>query len=116
MKTFEVDENNDIVVKNGNLSVVEELEALKNRIQNALQTFKGEIEDTEQGVDYLGIILENINPVYKIQEFKRVIRNIYGVLDVTNATYRQDTQNGTAIFAFEISSIYGKFVIEQGVE
>ena len=117
MKTWNLDEHNDLIVKNGRIDTVDNLKALRVRIQNALQTFKGELEDNEQGVDYFGIMLrEGISPVYKLQEFKRVILNVSGVSSIENSGYQQDKRTGNVTYIFIIKSIYGELTVDQTVE
>ena len=56
MISWNLDEHNDIVVKDGKIDTVSTIFALRVRIQNALQTFKGELEDKDYRVDYFGIM------------------------------------------------------------
>ena len=64
MRNWELTDDNDLSITNGKITTVDKLRALRSRIQSALQTFKGETEDENFGVDYFGIILENISPIY----------------------------------------------------
>lgn len=116
MRNWDLTEDNDLSVTNGKITTVDKLRALRSRIQSALQTFKGETEDEEFGVDYFGIVLENINPAYKIQEFKRVIESLDGVYDVEDYDYKQDKKTGSVTYSFTIKSVYGNISIDQTVE
>ena len=116
MRNWELTEDNDISLTNGRITTVDKLESLRSRIQSALQTFKGETEDPDFGVDYFGIILENISPVYKIQEFKRVIESLDGVYNVEDYSYEQDKKTGVITYSFTIKSVFGNINIDQIVE
>lgn len=116
MRNWELTENNDISIKNGRIITVDRLNALRSRIQSALQTFKGETENVDFGVDYFGIILENIDPSYKIQEFKRVIESLDGVYNVEDYNYKQDKKTGSVTYNFVIKSVYGNISIDQTIE
>lgn len=117
MRSFNLNDNNDIIIKNGQIDVPKNENALRARIQSALQTFIGEIQgEDEFGVDYFGIIFQNIHPSYKIQEFKRTIESINGVYEVESVDYKQDQKTGVATFTFNIKTIYGNISIEQSVD
>ncbi|MDY3907197.1 MAG: hypothetical protein SOZ42_00905 [Candidatus Enterosoma sp.] len=116
MRNWELTDDNDLSITNGKITTVDKLRALRSRIQSALQTFKGETEDENFGVDYFGIILENISPIYKIQEFKRVIESLDGVYGVEGYNYKQDKKTGSVTYSFTIKSVYGNINIDQTVE
>lgn len=116
MRNWELTDDNDLSLTGGEITTVDKLLALKSRIQSALQTFKGETEDENFGVDYFGIILENVSPAYKIQEFKRVIESLDGVYNVEDCDYSQDRKKGIATYSFTIKSVYGNINIDQEVE
>lgn len=116
MRNWELTEENDLILRAGQIETVDKLNALRSRIQSALQTFKGETEDEDFGVDYFGIILENVSPAYKVQEFKRVIESLDGVYSVEDCDYSQDKKTGIATYSFTIKSVYGNINIDQQVE
>jgi hypothetical protein len=116
MKNWELTEENDLSLTNGYITTVDKLKALRSRIQSALQTFLGETGNPEFGVDYFGIILQNISPAYKIQDFKRVIESVEGVYRVEGVSYKQDNKTGFFTYSFDIKSVYGNISIEQIVE
>lgn len=117
MRNFNLSEDNDLIVKNGRIDIVQNLRALRSRIQSALQTFLGEIQEEKNfGVDYFGVILQNIHPSYKIQEFKSVIESISGVYGVEDYGYKQDLNKGIITFTFTIKSIYGNINIDQSID
>lgn len=116
MRNWDLTDDNDLSLTNGRITTYDKVRALRSRIQSALQTFKGETEDVDFGVDYFGIILENISPVYKIQEFKRVIESLDGVYEVDGYDYKQDKKTGIFTYSFSIKSVYGNISIDQTVE
>ena len=116
MRNWDLTEDNDLSITNGKITTVDKLRALRSRIQSALQTFKGETGEEDFGVDYFGIILENICPAYKIQEFKRVIESLDGVYGVEDYNYKQDKKTGSVTYSFTIKSVYGNISIDQIIE
>lgn len=117
MRNFNLSDDNDLMLKGGKIDVVQNINALRSRLQSALQTFLGEVQGEEEfGVDYFGIILQNIHPAYKMQEFKRVIESISGVYEVEDYGYKQDLNKGIIEFTFTIKTIYGNITISQSVD
>ncbi|WP_426447550.1 DUF2634 domain-containing protein [Paenibacillus sp. S-38] len=66
MKSFKLSEDGDLVIKNGELQMVEGDEELLQCIRIELSTYKGEwFLDSNMGVDYYGKILVK-NPNYAV--------------------------------------------------
>lgn len=107
MKTWNLDKNNDLTLLYGQIQVNKDLEALRTRIDAALQVVKGEVEDQSQGVDYFGIIFSNTPLSMKIQEISRVITNIEGVSGVEYKSGIFDKRNNSLKFTFVIKSVFG---------
>lgn len=87
----------------------ENLQALKTRIDAALQIVKGELSDESMGVDYFGIIFANTPISMKVQEISRVISSIEGVSNVTFENAEIDRRSSSYIFHFTIESVFGEF-------
>lgn len=102
-------EENELQLKYGKLRVVEDLEALRVRIDAALQIVKGELDDPNQGVDYFGIIFSNTPVSMKVQEISRVILQQEGVDSLTFNSAEFNKVSQTFTFKFTIYSIYGTF-------
>lgn len=116
MKTWNLDENNDLTLQYGQIQMNSDLEALRVRIDAALQVIKGEVEDESQGVDYFGIIFSNTPISMKIQEISRVILSIEGVEDLEYKQGTFDRRNNSLKFYFTIKSIYGYFNYDKTFE
>lgn len=112
-----MDKNNNLSIgSTGSIAMVNKLDALRIRIDAALQIVKGELEDQIQGVDYYGIIFSDTPLSMKIQEISRVIRTIDEVLDIKFLKAEKISKTNTLKFYFEITSIYGDFSYDYGFE
>lgn len=101
------DNGNDVTLKDGVIQVVDELEALRVRIDAALQVIKGELQDPNIGVDYFGIVMSNTPIPLKIQEICRVINSLEGVKSVTYESSMLNKLTGTLTVSLTIHSVYG---------
>ena len=62
MKTFKLDQNGDVVIKNNQIELVENMELLVQTLKQVLNTNLGEwFGDEEEGVDYKVILTKNPN-------------------------------------------------------
>lgn len=109
MKTWFMTDENELQIQFGQLRVVEDLQALRVRIDAALQVVKGELDDPNQGVDYFGIIFSNTPVSMKVQEICRVIMQQEGVDNVEFVSAEFDRLHQTFTFKFTIYSVYGDF-------
>lgn len=116
MKTWYLNKENDLELKYGVLRVVEDLEALRVRIDAALQVVKGEMDDPNIGVDYFGIIFSNTPVSMKVQEISRVILQQEGVKNLEFNSAEFDRRAQAFIFKFTIHSIYGDFQYDRTFE
>lgn len=89
------------------IDMVSEIEALRVRIDAALQVIKGELDDSSLGVDYFGIIFSNTPISMKLQEINRVISAVEGVRDVEYKSGYFDKITKSLHFYFRIRSAYG---------
>lgn len=105
------DVNNDLYLDDkGNLALsLTRLQAIKQLVQNKLQTFLGEISiNLDEGVDYFGIILPDEIPLEsKINELVANILEVPGVLGVSNVDYSIDKYAGQANFDITIQTDAG---------
>lgn len=83
------------------------LEALRVRIDAALQVVKGEVDDPNLGVDYFGIIMSNTPLSMKIQEIARVVNSLDGVESLQFDRAEVDRKSGTLELYFTIKSVFG---------
>lgn len=109
MNTWALDDMNDLELMYGQIKLNANLQALKTRIDAALQVVKGEVASASEGVDYFGIIFSNTPVSLKVQEICRVINDIEGVDSVTFEKAEMDKVNLTFRFYFTIYSTYGEF-------
>lgn len=106
---------NDVDLTQGQINVVAELEALRVRIDAALQIIKGELQDPEAGVDYFGIVMSDTPIPIKVQELCRVINNIEGVRSTTYESATLDKLTGVLKFKFTIHSVFGELEYEKEI-
>lgn len=121
MKTWDLTQatptstGNDVSLQDGVIKTVTELDALRTRIDAALQVVKGELQDPNIGVDYFGIILSDTPIPIKVQELCRVINGIEGVKSVTYESGKLNKVNGTLSFRFTIHSVFGDIEYEKEI-
>jgi len=116
MSTFVTDDTiNDLYLdakKNIAMST-SRLEEIKQLVNNKLQTFLGEIPlDTNEGVDYFGIILEKLVPLdTKLNELTNKILEVDGVIGIDNIDYSLPNGNDEGHFSISIKTDAGTFTI-----
>jgi hypothetical protein len=83
--------------------------AIKQLIQNKLQTFLGEIPiNLDEGVDYFGVILDKFVPMeVKIRELTSKILEVQGVIGIENIDYSFNDNKTQANFDFIIQTDAG---------
>ena len=109
-------ENNLVLTKTGQISLVNRLDALRVALDSALQVVKGELDDATQGVDYFGIVLSDTPLSLKVQELTRVIMQNEEVQDVKFLRAEVDKKKNQLTFYFDITSIYGQFEYDNSFE
>ena len=117
MLAWNMDKNNDLVLtKTGQISLVNRLDELRVALDAALQVVKGELDDETQGVDYFGIILSDTPLSIKVQELTRVIKQNSEVQDVKFVRAEVDKKSNKLSFYFDITSVYGDFSYNNSFE
>ena len=106
-KKTDQDGGNNLTTQDGHIKMVTDIEALRVRIDAALQVVKGEVSDPNLGVDYFGVIMSNTPLNIKIQEIARVVNNIEGVESLQFNRAEVDRATGTLDMFFTIKSVYG---------
>jgi hypothetical protein len=94
----------------GNLAIsTSRIEAIRQLIQNKLQTFLGEIAiNLDEGVDYFGIVLDNTVPLQaKLIEISNKILEVEGVVGITNSDYSLNDSKTEATFDLTIQTDVG---------
>jgi len=116
MNTFSTDANNDVALTSGNISIVYDSKAIRNKIDNALRIIKGELDDPKIGVDYFNIIMAKTPISMKVQELVRVINSVDGVKETLFNKVNYDAQRQVYNFYFTINSIYGDINYETNID
>ena len=111
----ENDPGNDVSLKLGQIEMVTELDALRARIDAALQIVKGELQDPTIGVDYFGIIMSDTPIPIKVQELCRVINSLEGVKSTTYESAMLDRVTGVLTFKFTVHSVFGDIEYEKEI-
>lgn len=106
-KKTDPDGGNNLTTQDGYIKMVTDIEALRVRIDAALQVVKGEVSDPNLGVDYFGVIMSNTPLNIKIQEIARVVNNLEGVESLQFNRAEVDRTTGTLDMFFTIKSVYG---------
>lgn len=100
------DNGNDVVSEYGVIKQVTGIDALRVRIDAALQVFKGELQNEDLGVEYFGVVLSGVPLQLKIQELSRVIRSLDGVENVEFESASTNADNDLNI-NLTIKTVYG---------
>lgn len=117
MLAWNMNKDNDLMLtKTGQISMVNKLEELRVALDAALQVVKGELEDSTQGVDYFGIVLSDTPLSMKVQELSRVIKQNAEVKDVKFLRAEVNRKENKISFYFDITSVYGEFSYDNSFE
>lgn len=108
--------DNGIMTRNGLIRLDSGIDAIRTRIDCALQIVKGELDDQSLGVDYFGIIYSKLPIEFKVQEISRVISSVEGVSDVKLVSAKTRFDTGELIFNFKISTVYGELDYDRTFE
>lgn len=100
------DNGNDVISEYGVIKQVTGIDALRVRIDAALQVFKGELQNEDLGVEYFGVVLSGVPLQLKIQELSRVIRSLDGVESVEFESASTNAENDLNI-NLTIKTVYG---------
>ena len=112
----QIDPGNDVSLAYGTIKMDSDLNAIATAITSNLEVIKGEVDDTEKGLDLFGIILSNTPLQMKVQEISRVINNVDGVMSSKFTGATVDRKNSSITFTFEIESVYGTLDYEKTFE
>ena len=110
------DPGNDVSLAYGTIKMDSDLNAIATAITSNLEVIKGEVDDTEKGLDLFGIILSNTPLQMKVQEISRIINNVDGVMSSRFTGATVDRKNSSITFTFEIESVYGTLDYEKTFE
>ena len=110
------DPGNDVSLAYGTIKMDSDLNAIATAITSNLEVIKGELDDSEKGLDLFGIILSNTPLQMKVQEISRIINNVDGVMSSKFTGATVDRKNSSITFTFEIESVYGTLDYEKTFE
>ena len=111
----ETENGNDVTLDYGQIKMDTELDALRTRIDAAIQIVKGELQDPSVGVDYFGIVLSAAPIPLKVQELCRVINSVDGVKSTTYESAILDRRTNVLTFRFTIHSVFGDIEYEKEI-
>ena len=95
MKTFQLDQYGDVVIKNGEIQMVKDMDLIVQTLKQVLNTNLGEwFGDEEEGIDYHVIFTKN--PNYELME-DTINTAIQSVADGLNIELETDN------FTFEVN-------------
>ena len=100
------DNGNDVISEYGVIKQVTGIDALRVRIDAALQVFKGELQDESLGVEYFGIVFSGVPLQLKIQELSRVLLTLEGVESVDFESASTSANNDLNL-TLNIKTVYG---------
>jgi len=106
-KKTAADGGNNLITQDGHIKMASGIEALRIRIDAALQVVKGEVDDPNLGIDYFGIIMANTPLSMKVQEISRVVNALDGVESMQFNRAEVNRATGTLEMYFTIKSVYG---------
>ena len=109
MKTLELDESNNIIIKNGNFKVLEGLPAIAQSIKNQISLIAKENPfNTKDGIDYFNQELGKMGGIEFLKsEIKAVILKNKDVLEVSNFNLSRDKTN--LLISIDIKTKQGDF-------
>ena len=110
------DPGNDVSLAYGTIKMDSDLNAIATAITSNLEVVKGELDDTNKGLDLFGVVLSNTPLQMKVQEIARVINGVDGVLSSKFTGATVDKQKSNITFSFEIESVYGTLDYEKTFE
>jgi len=118
MKDLMLDLNeNDLLIANFDLSIVDGLDQIRQKLQIRLQFFYGEwYLDTTQGVKYFDEIFIKNPTLARIQSIlKSVITDTPGVNELLSMTCDLDKTKRQLSVTFTVNTIYGDLTMSTGV-
>jgi hypothetical protein len=113
MQDILLDSNNDAVIDDFNLSLVDGVDYIAQKIKTSLLLFRGEwFADTNVGVDYYGsILIKNYDANLVEILIKTPVLEIEGVNEFTN--YDMNLTERNLSVDFTVQTIYGEVNINE---
>jgi len=111
MKNIGLDNDNNLVINNGVLSIISGAEEYRQAVRSALLTFQGEwFLNPLLGVPYYQQIYDKFLERSALRSiFSSQIKSVQGTTGVGSITFELDTSNRELTVNFTVQSIYGQF-------
>ena len=107
MKGFALDENGDVLIENGVISIVTGDELLKQKVWTVLRTnLKEWFFDWEQGIDFSNLLGKGVGEELARYEIERGLAQVDSTFTITEFSYSADmvTRRASVIFKAQTSS------------
>lgn len=113
MRTFQTDRNNDLVISDGNLTVLSGLDAVISASRHYAQTLHGEmIHSVPDGVRMFDTAFNQPRIALFKNELRRRIMQVPDVISVPDVDVRVSGEN--LLYSATIETIYGSGAINNG--
>lgn len=111
MRTFKVDDDNRLVIENGNFVIVEGIEAVKYSCEQAVKTQYGEmIFDIQGGIPYSAIVWNGQPNLIQVDAFlRKVILEVPEVIGISSLDI--DVSKNTLSYQATIKTTYGEVTL-----
>lgn len=105
-----------IVVENGDIVLIHDLDVIAQRLRLTLRTIMGEwFLDTTHGVDYFGVILVKGAQQARVEsELREKILGVPGVLSLQRFDASYDTALRKFALSFDVDTVFGPLTVEAG--
>jgi hypothetical protein len=109
MRNIALDNSNNLIIQNGQLGLVNNLDEYLQAVRNALATFRGEwFLNANIGVPYFDKIFDKLLERSALRSiFVNQIKTVPGNLSVDNIEFLADTSTRELTVSFTLVSIYG---------
>lgn len=114
MKGFKLDHNGDVVVQDGDIAIVQDIELVAQTVQQVIGTNLGEwFGDKEEGIDYYVILTKN--PNYELIQdtintaVQLVAENLGVELETDNFTF--EVKGRRLFIAFTLTATFGSTTV-----
>lgn len=109
MKGFALDENGDVLIENGEISIVVGESLVQQKVTTVLRTkLKEWFFDWEQGIDHDNLLGKNVNAELARYEIERGLLQVDSTFTITDFTYEVDKATRTAKITFKAQTENGE--------
>ncbi len=110
MKTFQLDENGDRIIKNGQAVMISGKECLAQRLKNSIRLDKGSwFLDTDKGIEWPDILgYKSVSTRVIYSRVLNILKNDSEVSSVNSIDITADRSERGMTITFSVNSIYGE--------